>query len=189
MSRTQCCEWFKHFKEGRMSVGEDLRPGRPSTSTKKDHVERVCAVICGNRRLTVQEIADEVVISIGSCHQIFTEKLHMCCIIAEFMPYLLTDDQKETHVEISQELLASASGNENFLKNTITGDETWVYGYDVENKMQSQWMGKGSPQPKKEGMSRSKIKVMLVVFFHWKGIVHHEFAPRGQMLNSCTRTF
>jgi hypothetical protein len=29
--------------------------------------------------------------------------------------------------------------------------------------------GKGSPQPKKAQMSRSKIKV-LVVFFDWKGI-------------------
>jgi len=65
-----------------------------------------------------------------------------------------------------------------------TRDETWVYGYDVETKMQSlQWMGKGSPRPKKAQMSQSKIKVMLVVFFDWKGIVHHEFVPRGQMVN------
>ena len=32
-------------------------------------------------------------------------------------------------------------------------------------------------------MSRSKIKVLLVVFFDWKGIAHHEFVPRGQMVN------
>jgi len=32
-------------------------------------------------------------------------------------------------------------------------------------------------------MSRSKIKVMFVVFFDWKGIVHHEFVQRGQMVN------
>jgi len=32
-------------------------------------------------------------------------------------------------------------------------------------------------------MSRSKIKVLLVVFFDWKGIVHHAFVPRGQMVN------
>jgi len=44
-------------------------------------------------------------------------------------------------------------------------------------------MGKGSPLPKKAQMSRSKINVMLVVFFEWDGIVHHEFVPRGQMLN------
>ena len=71
------------------------------------------------------------------------------------MPCLLTDNQKENRVEISQELIASANGNENFLMNIITGDETWVYGYDVETKMQSsQWMRKGSPLPNKERMSR-----------------------------------
>jgi len=32
-------------------------------------------------------------------------------------------------------------------------------------------------------MSRSKIKVILVASFYWKGIVHHEFVPRGQMVN------
>jgi len=92
MSRTQCYEWFQPFKEGRMSVGEDARTGRPSTSTNDDHVERVRAVIRGNRRLTVREVADEAGISIGFCHQIFTEKFQMRRVSAKFMPRLLTDD-------------------------------------------------------------------------------------------------
>jgi len=87
MSWMQCYEWFKHFKEGRMSVGEDPRPGRPSTSTNDDHVDTVCAVIHGNRRLTVREVADKVGISIGSCNQICTEKLRMCHVSAKFMPH------------------------------------------------------------------------------------------------------
>jgi len=98
--------------------------------------------------------------------------------------HLLTDYQKENRVEISQELLVNANGNENFLKKSTTGDETWVYGYDVETKMQSsQWMGKGFPRPKTAWMSQSKIKVMSVVFFDWKGIVQHEFVPCDQMVN------
>jgi hypothetical protein len=32
-------------------------------------------------------------------------------------------------------------------------------------------------------MSRSKIKVLLVVFFDSKGIVHHEYVPYGQVVN------
>jgi len=36
-----------------MSVSEDPRPGRPSTSTNDDHVKRVCAVIHGNHCLIV----------------------------------------------------------------------------------------------------------------------------------------
>ena len=48
-----------------------------------------------------------------------------------------------------------ANGNENLLNNIITGDETWVYGHDVETKMQlSRWIGKRSPRPKKARMSR-----------------------------------
>ena len=117
-----------------MSVGEDPRHGRP-TPTNDDHVERVRAVIRGNRRLTVREVAYKVGISIGSCHQIFTEKLKMRRVRAKFVPHLLTDDQKENRVRISQELLASANGNENFLKTIATGDKTWVYGYDVETNM------------------------------------------------------
>jgi hypothetical protein len=59
----------------------------------------------------VQEVADEVGISTGSCPQISTEKLQMRRVSAKFVLHLLTEDQKENRVEISQELLANANGN------------------------------------------------------------------------------
>ena len=117
MGRMQGYGGYKRFKESRISVGEDPRPVRPSISTDDDHVERVRAVIHGNRRLSLREVA---------CHQILTEKLQMWRVSAKFVLRLLTDGQKENRVEISQELLASANGNENCLKKIITGDETWV---------------------------------------------------------------
>ena len=33
-------------------------------------------------------------------------------------------------------------------------------------------------------MSRSKMKVMLIVFFDAKGIVHHEYVPPGKTVNA-----
>jgi hypothetical protein len=110
---------LKRFKEGRMSVGEDPKPGRLCRSTNDDHVERLHAVICGNRRLTVRGVADEVFISIGSYHQICTEKkpAQMRRVSSKFVPRLLSDDQKENRFEIGQELFVSANGNENSLKN------------------------------------------------------------------------
>ena len=69
-------------------------------------------------------------------------------VSTKFVPRFLTDGQKQNRVEISQELPANANGNQNFLKNIIKGDETWVNGHDVETKIQSsQWMGKGYPRP------------------------------------------
>ena len=63
-------------------------------------------------------------------------------------------DQKANRVNISRELLDRVSVNENFLKTIVTGDETWVYGYNVETKAQSsQWVAQGSPQPKEARMS------------------------------------
>ncbi|KAJ4444640.1 hypothetical protein ANN_06436 [Periplaneta americana] len=37
-------------------------------------------------------------------------------------------------------------------------------------------------RPKKARQVRSKIKVMLTVFFDVRGIVHHKYAPEGQMV-------
>jgi hypothetical protein len=71
----------------------------------------------------------------------------------------------------------------NFLKN-VTGDETWVCGYDIETKTQSsQWVGKWSPRTKKGRRSRSNVKEVLIRFFDGKGVVHHEFVPRGQTVS------
>jgi len=39
--------------------------------------------------------------------------------------------------EIYQELLDCAHADPDFLKTIITGDETWVYGYNVETKAES----------------------------------------------------
>ena len=113
----------------------------------------------------------------------------MHCVSAKFVPCVLTEDQKANHLNISQELLDHVSIDENFLKTIITGDETWVYGCDIEIKAQlSQWVRQGSPQPKKARMSRSSMKVMLVVFFDWQGVIHCKVVPRGQTVNGVLRS-
>ena len=179
LGRTQCFEWYSRFKTGRTSI-DDPRSGRPSTSTDDVRIDAVCDLIFQNRSLTIREIAEDVGISFGSCQAILIEKLNMYRVAAKFVLRVLTEDQKANCVNISQELLDRVIVDENFLKTTVTGDETWVYGYDVETKAQSsQWVGQGSPRPKKAQMSRSNTKVMLVVFYDWQGVIHYEFVPRG----------
>ena len=76
------------------------------------------------------------------------------------------------------------SDDENVLKTVITGDESWVYGYDTETKPQySQWKRPDEPRPKKAHQSRSHVKSMLIIFFDCEGVMHYEFAPRGQTIN------
>jgi hypothetical protein len=55
-------------------------------------------------------------------------------VAAKFVPRLLTDEQKQKRLEVSQEHFDPANTDENFMKNTVTGDEAWIYGCDVETK-------------------------------------------------------
>jgi len=101
---------------GRTSIEDDPKSGRPSSSTGDDHIEKVHSVICENRRLTIREVSEEVRICKSSCNTILTKKLKMHRVAAKFVPPLLTEEQKQNRVTVSQELLDRSNTDENFLK-------------------------------------------------------------------------
>lgn len=184
MSDTQIKEWFRRFKDGRASVDSDPRSGRPSTSKTAENVERVRSAINKNRRLTVRELEEDLGIPKTIVSRILTEDLGMSRVIAKFVPRVLTEDQKNSRVEIAKDILESIKKDPDLLKRIITGDETWVYGYNPDTKAQSsQWATKEEPRPKKARQSRSNVKAMLTVFFDQEGVVHHEYAPRSRTIN------
>jgi len=145
-----------------------------------EKIAEVRIIVRNNRRLTVPEIPDDCGISVGSCDAILTDDLHMKRVCAKFVPPLLPDDQREQRQKIARDLFERSCEDVQFLKNIVTGDESWVYGYDPKTKQQSsQWKGPTSPRPKVRG----KTTVMLLAFFDSEDIVHHEYAPDGQTIN------
>jgi len=58
-------------------------------------------------------------------------------VSAKFLPRVLTVEQKQQRLSISLELRNCASSDSSFLGNVIMGDETWVYDYDPETRVQS----------------------------------------------------
>jgi hypothetical protein len=94
MGAMQIKEWFNRFKGGRTLADSDQRSGRPSTSRNANVIENVRSLILEDRRLTVREIADEAGISTGSAHSILTEDLHMCRVVAKFVPKLLSQEHQ-----------------------------------------------------------------------------------------------
>ena len=55
-------------------------------------------------------------------------------VAAKFVPKLLPSEQKDLRFEVAQDLLDTANTDPEFLNTVITGDESWVYGYDPETK-------------------------------------------------------
>ena len=55
--------------------------------------------------------------------------------------------EKRRQVEAAKEMLNSIGEDASFIKRNITGDETWVYEYDVETVQQSsEWRSKKEPK-------------------------------------------
>jgi hypothetical protein len=147
MGATQIKEWFNCFKDGRTLVDSDQHSGKPSTSRNAYVIENVHSLILEDHRLSIREISDEVGISAGSALSILTKDLHMCRLVAKFVPKLLS---QELCLEVTRDILECANGDPEFLMTMITGDKMWVYGYDPEMKVQSsQWKHSSSPMPKK----------------------------------------
>ncbi|XP_023288010.1 histone-lysine N-methyltransferase SETMAR-like [Orussus abietinus] len=183
MGITQIKEWYNRFKDSRTSVESEPRSGRPSTCRNDQVIAKLNAVVMRGRRVTIREIAQEVGISTFSAHSIVTEDLAIKRVAAKFVPKLLTAEQKQLRVEISQDMLDSANSDSDFMNTIITGDKSWVYRYDPETKSQSSWWKhSSSPRPKKAHQVRINVKVMLTAFFDSRGVVHHEYGPQGQTI-------
>lgn len=59
---------YKHFQDGHEDVEDDEHLERPSTSTTYEKVKKVKAVVVNDRQITTREVANDMDISIGSCH-------------------------------------------------------------------------------------------------------------------------
>ncbi|UYV60523.1 hypothetical protein LAZ67_1001409 [Cordylochernes scorpioides] len=158
MSRRRVFEWYKRFKEGREETADNERSGRPSTSTTPEKVNKVLELVREDRRITVREVAEEAD---------------------------LTFYQKNAGKETASLNLEATTDDPKLLKRVITGDETWIYGFDSETTQQaSEWRFKNEPRPKKARKIPSKVKVMLTVFFDYQGIVHHKFQQQGSTITA-----
>jgi len=162
MSRARVFEWHKRFLEGRESVKDDDCPGCPRTAY---NIEKVRDVIQKDRRLCVRAVAEEVNLDRESIWRILN---------------LLSDEQKEHHMELCLDLLQCIENKPDLLNSIITCDETWVFTYDRETKRQSMQWKSSSPRPKKARMSRLKFKAMWIVFFDIQGIVISEWVPMAR---------
>ena len=60
MKKTAVYKWLKRFSEGRESVTDEERSGRPATSRTEENFAKVRQTLRENRRLTVRNIAEQV---------------------------------------------------------------------------------------------------------------------------------
>ena len=127
-------------------------------------------LVYSDRQVKVEEIANAFLISHGSVSTIY---MGMRKLTARWVPKSLSDEQMATRASVCSAFLKRFRSKENdFLSRLVTVDETWVHYYEPENKAQSrQWVGPGSPRPKKFKTQTSAGKVMATVFWDAQGVM------------------
>jgi transposase len=66
-------KWVKRFSEGRESVTDEERSGRPATRIIEENIAKVRQIVRENHRLSVRSIAEQVNIDRETVRKILTE--------------------------------------------------------------------------------------------------------------------
>jgi len=98
VSRTQVFRWHKAFLDGRESVEDEPRSGRPCTSKTDENVTKVRDLVRSDRHLTVRMTSSALSLNRQTVHEILTFELGMRKICVMVVPKILTNEQKENRI-------------------------------------------------------------------------------------------
>ncbi len=182
MSKTQCRHWFLRFQAGDLTtpIKDAPRSGRPRSARNPTKIGEIQRSVQSNTRTSIPALARQHALSTGSVHNILHKDLHLSKKTAKFVPRLLSQDQMDNRVKVCKENVRAFEANPGMIRRIITGDESSFCTFQPETKeMSKQWMprGKLSARPKKALRCATKKSTMLICFFDFHGLLHHEFVP------------
>ena len=175
---------MNEFKNGRECVLDAHRAGRTVTATDSYNTEQLKRLLKSDRRITCEEMAQELEISVGSVHTILRNHLKMIKVSARWVPHRLTSDQAERRLEVAIHLLSRFdSEGQDFLLRIVAIDETWVRLYEPELKRQSaEWHTPSSRRPAKY-RRKSKLKMLMMFAYDRHGILTSHKVESGKTIN------
>jgi len=102
------------FKERREEIGDDQRPGRPSTPRTDVNFEKVGKIFRQNRRLSIRADADLINIDKKTVRKILHDNFNMKKVCSKMLPRLLTPEQKEIRMNIYVDFLQNIKNTHTF---------------------------------------------------------------------------
>ena len=82
-------KWSKWFREGRETIEDHPRPGRPVTETTSENIEEIRSLINDDPHLTIDEIQVETGMSRGTIERIISNHLQLKKSLLDGCPMFL----------------------------------------------------------------------------------------------------
>ena len=125
--------WYADFEHGRTDTNDAECSGRPDLAVVLENTKKLHKLVLTDCKLKLCEIAEELKISEGSVFTILHEHLSMINLCSKWVPCLLTVDQKQQHVDESENCFQLFQCNKKqFLHKYVTIDETWIHHFTPE---------------------------------------------------------
>lgn len=172
-------KWITRFRWGKNDYGDEPRTGRP----KDDQIEyKIRQMIDEDPFFTCRSIA----LALGVSDWLVRSRLHgpigMKCMNLKYVPNFLTNEQKETRVDFSKQMLSilEMHVSSNF-KYIMTGDESWfLYHYEPS----TQWVFSSLDLAEKVTHKKIEKKIMVTVFLNGEGIQLIVYKKTDERINS-----
>jgi len=103
-----------------MSLEDQPRSGRPSSSRTEENIQKIRDAIIFDRRRTIDELEALTGVPWSSCQRILTEELHMKRVAAKFVPRLLSQDQRANRLDVCREMKDQLKTDPDVLSKIIT---------------------------------------------------------------------
>lgn len=150
------------------------------TGRSANNINAVKNLISQDKAITLAAISLQTGMHQSTVHHIIHKDLHLKLHCAKFLPNFLTPGHIINRYQHSRDMLQYVRARPSFLKKIVTMDKAWCYQYDPLLKRQaSQWLGAGETRPVHPRRTLSIKKILLVVFFNFKGMIHYGFLKQG----------
>ena len=119
---TSVYRWYGEFKQGRSSLQDEFREGRPISVVVPKTIDSVRQLTLQDRYVTYREIKTTLGISGTTIHSILHEHLTVKKICSRWIAHNLSIAQKRL-VSIGRK---KCSKNTIAVYDIVTGDESWI---------------------------------------------------------------
>ena len=179
------CKLVRHFHDGRESIENDPRVGRPVSVMTEKNVATVKTLIEENPHYTVQEIEELSGIHLSSVLKILCGRLGLRKICPRWVPHLFTDEQKQSQVRLASQVIEKYDKcDPRCLKEIVTGNKTWIYQFQPDSKAKNKvWVSSEGDRPVIACRCKTSNRMLYAIFFDSKGPVLQIPVPKGSSMS------